>query len=97
MMSGEMPSEQSWIGLLLLGVVQLGLSYILYARAIRHVTALEALLIPVVEPILNPLWALLLLHEHPGRWAVIGGIIVLTAIVLRGIIVLKHQQRPNLQ
>ena len=97
MLSNGMPSGSSWIGLLVLGVVQLGVSYILYARAIRHVTALEALLIPVVEPILNPIWTLLLLSEKPGSWAIIGGIIVLGAITLRGIIVLNHQQKPALQ
>jgi drug/metabolite transporter (DMT)-like permease len=42
-----------WTALLVLGIVQLGMSYWLYARAIRHVTALEAVLIPVIEPILN--------------------------------------------
>lgn len=93
MVSNGMPSTGSWMGLLLLGVVQLGLSYILYARAIRHVTALEALLIPVVEPILNPVWALLLIGEKPGKFAIIGGIIVLSAITLRGILVLKFQPR----
>lgn len=97
MFSNGMPSGSSWVGLLLLGVVQLGISYILYARAIRHVTALEALLIPVVEPILNPIWALLLLSEKPGFWAIIGGFIVLGAITLRGVIVLNHQQKPVLQ
>ncbi|MBI3259907.1 MAG: EamA family transporter [Ignavibacteriae bacterium] len=97
MLTGGMPSGNSWIGLILLGVVQLGISYILYARAIRHVTALEALLIPVVEPILNPIWALLLLSEKPGSWAIIGGIIVLGAITLRGVIVLNHQQKPALR
>ncbi len=95
MVSSGMPSGESWMGLVLLGVVQLGFSYVLYARAIRHVTALEALLIPVVEPILNPIWALLLLNEKPGAWAIIGGIIVLGAITLRGIIVLKHQHRQK--
>ncbi len=36
--------------LLLLGVVQLGVPYVFYAAAIKHVTALEATLIPLLEP-----------------------------------------------
>jgi len=41
-----------------------GISYILYAEAIKHVTALEATLIPVIEPILNPIWVFMLLKEN---------------------------------
>lgn len=72
-----------WAALLVLGVVQLGASYWLYARAIKHVTALEAVLIPVIEPILNPLWVLLALHEKPSGYALAGGAVVLTAVTWR--------------
>jgi drug/metabolite transporter (DMT)-like permease len=72
-----------WL-LLLLGVVQLGLSYVLYTEAIKHVTALEAMLIPLLEPVLNPLWVLLALGERPGRWAILGAVLVLGAVVARG-------------
>jgi drug/metabolite transporter (DMT)-like permease len=74
-----------WIALVLLGSLQLGLSYWLYARAIRHVTALEAVLIPVIEPLLNPLWVLLAMGERPSPKALLGGAIVLFAITLRGL------------
>ena len=79
-----MPTR-GWIMLLVLGVVQLGVSYRLYSKAIRHVTALEAVLIPVVEPILNPVWVLLFVGERPGKLALIGGVIVLGAVTLRAI------------
>ena len=72
-----------WIALALLGVVQLGVAYLLYAYAIRHVTALEAVLIPVLEPILNPLWVLLAVGEKPSIYTFIGGAIVLGAVTLR--------------
>jgi drug/metabolite transporter (DMT)-like permease len=81
--SGPLPDATSWIALGLLGTVQLGLSYLLYSRAIRHVTALEAVLIPVIEPILNPVWVLLTLGERPGPLSLVGGVIVLTAVTLR--------------
>lgn len=71
--------------LLLLGVVQLGLSYRLYSQAIRHVTALEAVIIPVVEPIMNPVWVLFFVGERPGRLALVGGAIVIGAVTLRAI------------
>lgn len=74
-----------WAALLLLGTVQLGLAYLLYSRAIVHVTALEAVLIPVLEPILNPIWVLLAFGERPGRFALLGGAIVLGAVTLRAL------------
>ena len=79
----SVPSVRGWIALALLGVVQLGVSYLLYARAIRHVTALEAVLIPVIEPILNPVWVLLALGERPGPLSLLGGVIVLSAVTMR--------------
>ena len=73
----------AWLSLALLGVVQLGISYWLYARAIKHVTALEAVLIPVIEPILNPVWVLIAFGEKPSRLALVGGVIVLGAVTWR--------------
>jgi drug/metabolite transporter (DMT)-like permease len=81
-----------WGALLVLGVVQLGMSYWLYARAIRHVTALEAVLIPVIEPILNPVWVLLFMHETPSGWALLGGVIVLGAVTLRAAISVRARR-----
>lgn len=85
-MFGARPDASSWIALLLLGVFQLGLSYMLYALAIKYVSALEGILIPVIEPILNPVWVFLVLGEYPGPWAFVGGFVVLTAIVGRSVI-----------
>jgi len=86
-------AAQGWLLLLVLGVVQLGLSYRFYAKAIRHVTALEAVLIPVIEPILNPLWVLLFFGERPGVLALVGGVIVLSGVTLRAVASIR-QPRP---
>lgn len=82
-LSFSWPNTTGWLFILILGIVQLGIPYILYTKAIKHTTALEAILIPVIEPILNPLWVLLLVGERPGPWAFVGGIIVLAAITVR--------------
>ncbi len=82
---GAAPGLKGWAGLALLGVFQLGLSYALYATAIRHVTAVEAVLFSTLEPILNPIWVLLLIGERPGPWALAGGALVVTAITARGV------------
>jgi drug/metabolite transporter (DMT)-like permease len=90
-----MLTPSGWLALIVLGVVQLGVSYWLYARAIRHVTALEAVLIPVIEPILNPLWVLLFLHEKPTRWAIIGGAVVLSAVTVRAAMSVRARRILN--
>ncbi|QTL98259.1 EamA family transporter [Iocasia frigidifontis] len=77
------PGSSGWLFLIILGVLQLGLPYILYSKAIKHVSAIDAILIPVIEPLLNPVWVFLFLGETPGSWALIGGIIVLAAITGR--------------
>jgi drug/metabolite transporter (DMT)-like permease len=79
-------SSASWLALLLLGVFQLGLPYILFTAAIKRVSALEASLVTVIEPILNPLWVLIVVGERPGPKAVLGGVIVLGSITARGIL-----------
>lgn len=79
---GAMPDTRGWIGLILLGVVQLGVSYILYSEAVKHLRALETILISVLEPVLNPVWVFLTIGEVPGTMAFIGGAVVLVVITV---------------
>lgn len=77
------PGGSTWVGLILLGVFQLGLSYVLYSAALKRITALEAVLVTTVEPILNPVWVFVAIGEAPGPWAILGGSVVLTAVTGR--------------
>ena len=88
------PDQRSLVALLLLGVVQLGIPYLLYSRAIKHVTALEAVLIPVIEPILNPIWVLLVIGEKPSPLALLGGTIVLGAVTWRAMASIRRSVKP---
>ncbi|MBA1336230.1 MAG: hypothetical protein HPY66_2475 [Firmicutes bacterium] len=81
------PSVTTSLTLIVMGTIQLGLPYILYSIAIKSVTALEAVLIPVIEPIANPIWVFFMLGEIPGKWSVVGGIVVIAAVTLRCVIV----------
>ena len=71
------------ISIILLGVFQLGLPYVIYTRSIKHVQALEATLITTVEPILNPVWVFLCFGEIPGFYSAVGGGIVLLTLFVR--------------
>jgi len=88
-------SADTFIRLSILGVLQLGVSYILYAWAIRHVTALEAILITVLEPLLNPLWVGLFYGEIPSNTAIVGGFIVVAAVVTRNLVHARTLQRES--
>ncbi len=90
------PLSGSSIGALVaLGVLQLGLAYWLYARAIKHVTALEAVIIPIIEPILNPVWVMIFAGERPSPLALVGGIIVLGSVTWRAIASVRHRTKPS--
>ncbi|MBP1761530.1 MAG: rane protein [Firmicutes bacterium] len=82
-LSVSAPNAHGWLLLLILGVVQLGIPYTLYAKAIKHAPALEAILILVIEPLLNPLWVFLMLGEKPGPLVLTGGAIVIAAVTIR--------------
>jgi drug/metabolite transporter (DMT)-like permease len=76
-------SARGALVLLYLGVMQLGVSYWLFARGSRRVPAAEASLISMLEPVCNPLWVALGTGERPGPWSIAGGAIVLGAVALR--------------
>ncbi|HZR08501.1 MAG TPA: DMT family transporter [Myxococcales bacterium] len=79
--------------LLYLGVVQLGLAYLLFVRGVRRVPAAEASLISMLEPVLNPVWVLIGFGERPGPWAIAGGAIVVLAVLVRTL--LPQPQRAS--
>jgi drug/metabolite transporter (DMT)-like permease len=79
-------SMQDWTILIFLGIFQLGIPFILYARAIQYLAAVEAVLIMTLEPILNPIWVFLGIGETPGRFALLGAAIVLAAVTIRAVI-----------
>ena len=68
--------------ILLLGVFQLGISYILFVNATLYCPPLACALLAAMEPLLNPVWVLLFYGERPGPYALIGGVIVVTAVTL---------------
>ncbi|MDD2190077.1 MAG: EamA family transporter [Eubacteriales bacterium] len=64
-----------------MGIFQLGIPYILYGMAVRKCSPLTCSLISVIEPLVNPIWVLLFYGEKPGFFALIGGGIVISAVV----------------
>lgn len=72
-----------WAVIAYLGLVQVGLAYVLMTRGLQRVGALEASVLLLVEPVLSPLWAWLVHGEVPGAWALAGGALIVGATLLR--------------
>lgn len=84
---GDLPTTAGdWLGLGYLGVVQQGASLALYVWSIKRLKALEAILLMTFEPIFNPIFVALGYGEVPGPWAVVGGLVVVGAVTLRGVV-----------
>ena len=75
----------AWGMIVLMGVFQLGLAYVLFSIGIKTTPPIAASLISTLEPLLNPVWVLLFAGEAPGGWALIGGAVVLMTVVFYNI------------
>lgn len=69
--------------ILVLGVVQLGVPYILYGYAIRRCPPFLCSIISLAEPMLNPVWVFLFDGETPGVFALAGAVVVISAVAWR--------------
>ncbi len=75
-------TTQAVIGILVLGIFQIGIAYVLYGIALRSAPILTCTLLAVIEPLLNPVWVFLFNGENPGIWSLVGGVIVVGVITL---------------
>jgi drug/metabolite transporter, DME family len=81
--TGPSPRAVDLALVLYIGVFQLGLSYLLFTRGLQRTPAVEAALLILLEPVLNPIWTFLFAGERPGPWAIAGGAVVLAATAWR--------------
>lgn len=68
-----------------LGVVQVGVAYMFLTAAMRRVSAIEASLLLMAEPVLSPVWSWLTHGETVTEWALAGGFLILAATGLPGL------------
>jgi drug/metabolite transporter (DMT)-like permease len=69
--------------LVALGVGQIGLGFMLLTVGARLIPAAQVGLITLLEVVLGPLWVWLALSERPSTATLVGGAIVIAAIVLQ--------------
>lgn len=77
------PSPAQGVTLVAFGVIQMAIPYTLFARGLQTVSAPEAGLISLIEPILNPVWVVLVAREWPSPATALGGAMLLSGVALR--------------
>jgi drug/metabolite transporter, DME family len=75
-----------WGLIVYLGVFQIAVAYLFVTSALRAIPALEASLILLIEPALNPLWAWVFQGERPGPWALVGGALILGTTTIKAML-----------
>ncbi len=71
--------------LLYMGIFQIGISYAIFNEGIKYVSATESMIIATMEAIFNPIWVFLGIGEMPSGYAIIGGFIIMAAILWRSL------------
>jgi drug/metabolite transporter (DMT)-like permease len=76
-------NQHDALSVVYLGVIQIGIAYVLFTFAMgRGVRSLDAGIIGYAEPVLNPVWVFLVLGEKPAQWALLGGGIIIVAVIV---------------
>jgi len=73
-------TEQQWLLVLLMSVVQFTIPYVLFTWALQHIAAYQAALIVLIEALLNPLWTFLTVGELPPPATLLGGPLILASV-----------------
>ncbi|MDR2482507.1 MAG: DMT family transporter [Treponema sp.] len=70
------------LGILYMGFIQIGAASLLFSYGIKRVSAVQSMLIAAIEPVLNPLWVLLVTGEIPSLAALAGGGVIIAAVLV---------------
>ena len=77
-----------------LGVFQIAGAYYFLGSGLRLLSALDATLLLLLEPVLNPVWTWLFHGERPGFWSLVGGVVILVVSALRAWYDTRRPARP---
>lgn len=83
--------------ILYMGIVSIGFGAFLFAYGIKRIPAIQAMLITVFEPLLNPVWVLLITGERPAPAAIVGGAMILAAVIASSVIGKRREERLRTQ
>ena len=87
-------SLPAWGSMLFMGIVQTGLAWLMFTKGIKKTPSLQASFITMIEPVLNPILALLFLGEAMGGLSVVGSAVVIVTVFLHNYLTAR-QNRDN--
>jgi len=70
------------LSILFMGVFQIGTASALFVYGIKRVRAVQAMLTASIEPVLNPVWVLVITGEKPSLSVIIGGAVIIAAVFI---------------
>ena len=83
------------ISILYMGILQIGIPSAIYVYGVKRISAVQVMLTASIEPILSPVWVLLVTGERPGYIAFAGGAVIIFAVVISSIIT-KRRENQNI-
>ncbi|MBT3558998.1 MAG: DMT family transporter [Rhodospirillales bacterium] len=88
-------SSSDMMIMLAMGVVQLGMGFMLITLGTRYIAAAEAALLSLSESVLAPVLAWLIIMEIPTTLALIGGMIVLACVAVQGALGVYRERKSR--
>lgn len=86
---------EQWLLIMVLGVFQMGVPYVLFARGIRSIRMQEAALLLLLEPVLNPMWVWIVWGLRPSSATWIGGALILGGLIVRYLVFPSQVDTPD--
>jgi drug/metabolite transporter (DMT)-like permease len=81
--------------ILYMGLMQIGLASLLFSYGIKRTTAIQAMLTAILDPLLNPVWVLIVLGEKPALQALVGGAIIISSVVFSSLIGFRREAKSS--
>ena len=82
----------SALSVIYMGIVQLGLASLIYSYGMKRISAVQAMLTAIIEPILNPVWVLVITGEKPTAIALLGGTIIIGSVFASSLIGMRREE-----
>ena len=79
------------LSVLFMGIFQIGTASALFAYGLKRVRVVQAMLTAAIEPVLNPIWVLLVLGEIPSFLVIAGGVIIIAAVIFSSLFSRKRE------
>ena len=86
----------SFLCLAVLGLVQIGVSYVFFYAGRKRVSSIDASILSLVEPVLNPVWVFVLIGEVPSYYAVLGMVLILSAQIINALLEYRESKKAKL-